>query len=337
MNPIYDQLKRPLRDLRISVTDRCNFRCSYCMPAEIFGPDFAFLPHDDILSFEEVTRLVKIFVSFGVKKIRITGGEPLMRRDLPVLVRMIRDVDGVEDIAMTTNGSLLKQYARPLKEAGLDRVSVSLDSLDEERFFAMNGRRGKVKTVLAGIEAAAEAGLQVKVNMVVQQGKNTADILPMAQYFKDKKHILRFIEYMDVGSSNGWRLDEVVSKQAIVDELSKKMPVKLIAPNYQGEVASRFAYEDGDGEVGVISSVTDSFCGNCSRARISAEGKMYTCLFATEGTDLRSLLRSEASDDDVARKIASIWQQRTDRYSEERTAQTARHRKGRIEMSHIGG
>lgn len=337
MNPIYDQLKRPLRDLRISVTDRCNFRCSYCMPAEIFGPDFAFLPNDKILSFEEIERLVKIFVSFGVKKIRITGGEPLMRRDLPVLVRMIRNIEGVEDIAMTTNGSLLKKYARPLKEAGLDRVSVSLDSLDDERFFAMNGRRGKVKTVLAGIEAAAEAGLYVKVNMVVQKGKNTEDILPMAQYFKEKKHILRFIEYMDVGSSNGWRLDDVVSKKSIVEEVSKIVPVKPIAPNYKGEVATRFAYEDGDGEVGVISSVTDSFCGNCSRARISAEGKMYTCLFATKGTDLRSLLRSDLSDDDVAAQIAAVWENRKDRYSDERTEQTASRRKGRIEMSHIGG
>lgn len=338
MNPIYDQLKRPLRDLRISVTDRCNFRCSYCMPAEVFGPDFAFLPSDKILSFEEIERLVRIFVSFGVKKIRITGGEPLMRRDLPVLVRMIRAVEGVEDIAMTTNGSLLKKYAKPLKEAGLDRVSISLDSLEDERFQAMNGNRGKVKTVLAGIEAAAEAGLYVKMNMVVQKGKNIEDILSMARYFKEKQHILRFIEYMDVGNSNGWRLDDVFSKKEIIDEVQKFSPVKAVAPNYRGEVASRFRYEDGGGEIGVISSVTDSFCGNCSRARISAEGKLYTCLFATEGTDLRDLLRSDLDDAAVGAKIASVWEQRTDRYSEERTEETVKRRKkAKIEMSHIGG
>lgn len=338
MNPIYDQHKRPLRDLRISVTDRCNFRCSYCMPEEIFGPDFAFLPTSQILSFEEIERLVKIFVSFGVKKIRITGGEPLMRRDLPVLVKKIRAIQGVEDIAMTTNGSLLKKYAKPLAEAGLDRVSVSLDSLEEERFAEMNGHRGKVKNVLAGIEAAAEAGLYVKINMVVQKGKNVEDILPMATFFKEKQHILRFIEYMDVGNSNGWRMDDVFSKKEIIREVEKVSPVKAAAPNYQGEVASRFRYEDGNGEVGVISSVSDSFCGNCSRARVSAEGKLYTCLFATEGTDLRSLIRSELSDEDVAKAIASVWEKRTDRYSDERSEETIKRRKkSKIEMSHIGG
>lgn len=239
---------------------------------------------------------------------------------------------------MTTNGSLLKKYAKPLKEAGLDRVSISLDSLEDERFLAMNGNRGKVKTVLAGIEAAASAGLYVKINMVVQKGKNIEDIIPMAHYFKEKQHILRFIEYMDVGNSNGWRLDDVFSKKDIIDEVQKLAPVKPVAPNYEGEVASRFRYEHGDGEVGVISSVTDSFCGNCSRARISAEGKLYTCLFATEGTDLRALLRSDLDDEAVAAKIADVWAHRTDRYSDERTAQTAsRRQKTKIEMSHIGG
>ncbi|MGX9134304.1 GTP 3',8-cyclase MoaA [Rummeliibacillus sp. JY-2-4R] len=338
MTLLQDQLQRPLRDLRISVTDRCNFRCQYCMPAEIFGPDFAFLPSEKILSFEEIERLVKIFVSLGVKKVRITGGEPLLRRDLPKLIERIHRIVGVEDIALTTNGTLLKKYANDLAKAGLSRVSVSLDSLNEERFFEMNGHRGKVKTVLEGIEKAAEAGLHVKINMVVQKGVNEQDIVSMANFFKDKKHILRFIEYMDVGNSNGWKLDDVVSKKEIIDQIHQVFPLKPVEPNYKGEVAKRFQYQKNQGEIGVISSVTESFCSTCSRARISAEGKLYTCLFATDGTDLRELIRSGQDDASIIKCISDVWENRTDRYSDERNEQTMENRKkSKIEMSHIGG
>ncbi len=336
MNLIQDQYKRPLRDLRISVTDRCNFRCRYCMPAEIFGPDYAFLPSQQILSFDEIERLVKIFVSFGVKKIRITGGEPLLRKNIVELIERLHLLPGVEDIAMTTNGSLLKSFAEDLAKAGLSRVSVSLDSLNEERFLSMNGQRGKVKNVLAGIEKAAQAGIQVKVNMVVQKGKNEQDIIPMAQFFKDKKHTLRFIEYMDVGNSNGWRLDDVVSKKEILHAIQQFSPIEPLSPNYKGEVATRYQYKDSDQEIGIISSVTDSFCSTCSRARISAEGKLYTCLFATEGTDLLKLLRSGETDETIAKCIADVWQNRTDRYSDERKEHTSSPKR-KIEMSHIGG
>lgn len=338
MNHVKDQLQRPIRDLRISVTDRCNFRCSYCMPAEVFGPDYAFLPHDKILSFEEIQRLVKVFVSLGVEKIRITGGEPLLRKDLPTLIHMIDAVEGVKDIAMTTNGTLLKKFAQPLKDAGLQRVSISLDSLDEDRFFEMNGRRGRVKTVLEGIEKAAEVGLQVKINMVVKKGVNDQDIEQMAAFFKERQHILRYIEYMDVGNSNGWRLDDVVSKKEIVEKVNAFSPIQPIDPNYKGEVASRFEYADQKTEIGVISSVTDSFCSTCSRARISAEGKLYTCLFATKGTDLRDLIRNEEDDEIVLKQISHVWENRIDRYSDERNEQTMKERKKhKIEMSHIGG
>lgn len=308
------------------------------MPAEIFGPDFAFLQPDKILSFEEIERLVKIFVSLGVKKVRITGGEPLLRKDLPKLIERIHRIDGVEDIALTTNGTLLKKYAHDLKKAGLSRVSVSLDSLNEERFFEMNGGRGKVKTVLEGIEKAAEAGLLVKINMVVQKGKNEQDIVSMAEYFKDKKQILRFIEYMDVGNSNGWRLDDVVGKKEIIEQVHQISPLASVEPAYKGEVATRYQYQDDAGEIGIISSVTDSFCSNCSRARISAEGKLYTCLFATEGTDLRELLRSGEDDASIIKCISDVWENRKDRYSDERNEQTMEKRKkSKIEMSHIGG
>ena len=338
MSGLQDQLLRPLSDLRISVTDRCNFRCRYCMPAEVFGPDYAFLPSEKILNFDEIERLVKIFVSLGVKKVRITGGEPLLRRDLPDLIERLHRIDGVEDIALTTNGMLLKKYAHSLAQAGLARVSVSLDSLDEERFYEMNGYRGKVTKVLEGIEKAAEAGLKVKINMVVQKGKNDQDIVTLAQYFKEKQHILRYIEYMDVGNSNGWRLDDVVSKKDILDRVHQFSPLKLVDPNYKGEVATRYQYQDNQGEIGIISSVTESFCSTCSRARISAEGKLFTCLFATEGTNLRELLRAGADDETIATCISSVWENRKDRYSDERNEQTIEMRKrAKVEMSHIGG
>lgn len=338
MTDLQDQLRRPLRDLRISVTDRCNFRCRYCMPAEVFGPDYAFLPSDKILNFDEIERLVKIFVSLGVKKVRITGGEPLLRRDLTELIARIHRLEGVEDIALTTNGTLLKKYAQPLAQAGLSRVSISLDSLNDERFFEMNGHRGKVSTVLEGIEKAAEAGLQVKINMVVQKGKNDQDVLEMARFFKEKQHILRFIEYMDVGNSNGWRMDDVLAKKDIIEQIHQHSPLQPIAPNYHGEVATRYQYKDNKGEIGIISSVTDSFCTSCSRARLSAEGKLYTCLFATEGTDLRELLRSGQDDTAIINCIKNVWRKRNDRYSDERNEQTmASRKKAKVEMSHIGG
>ncbi len=338
MHDLQDQLNRPLRDLRISVTDRCNFRCRYCMPAEVFGPDYAFLPSNKILTFDEIERLVKIFVSLNVKKVRITGGEPLLRRNLPELIARIHRIEGVEDIALTTNGSLLKKFAQPLAQAGLSRVSISLDSLDDERFSEMNGRRGKVLTVLEGIEKAAEAGLKVKINMVVQKGKNDQDIVTMAQFFKEKQHILRFIEYMDVGNSNGWRLDDVVSKKDIIEQIHQFSPLQPAEPNYKGEVATRYQYQDAQGEIGVISSVTDSFCSSCSRARLSAEGTLYTCLFATEGTDLRELLRSGQDDAAIIKCITKVWETRDDRYSDERNEQTmAKRKNSKIEMSHIGG
>ncbi|WP_439021921.1 GTP 3',8-cyclase MoaA [Bacillus thuringiensis] len=332
-----DKLQRPLKDLRISVTDRCNFRCRYCMPEEIFGPDYSFLSNDKILSFDEIERITRIFVSLGVRKLRITGGEPLLRRGLPQLIERLNKIDGVEDIGLTTNGSLLKKFAPDLYKAGLSRVTVSLDSLEEERFFYLNGNRSKVQRVLEGIQAAAEVGMKIKINMVVQKGKNEQDILQMAQYFKENKHILRFIEYMDVGNYNGWELKEVVSKQEIVDAIHKIMPLERIEANYAGEVATRYRYIGSDEEIGVISSVTDSFCSSCTRARISAEGKLYTCLFASKGNDLRELLRSEYTDEEITDVVRDIWNNREDRYSDERLSNTNEKRVPKIEMSHIGG
>ncbi|MGM0923550.1 MAG: GTP 3',8-cyclase MoaA [Bacillota bacterium] len=334
-NSALDSWDRPLRDLRISVTDRCNFRCRYCMPEEIFGPDYSFLSSEKILSFEEIERLAVIFSSLGVKKLRLTGGEPLLRKELPVLIKMLKKVDGIEDIGLTTNGSLLKGFAAELYEAGLRRVTISLDSLNEERFAEMNGRRSKVENILAGIEAAALAGLQVKINMVVQKGVNDEDILPMADYFKAQGHTLRFIEYMDVGNSNGWQLDHVVAKSEILSVIGERHPLNKIPPNYPGEVAERYEYQDQSAEIGIISSVTDSFCSTCSRARISAEGKLYTCLFASKGTDLRQLLRSGKSNMELKSIIREIWNHRSDRYSDERTSETRQRNK--VEMSHIGG
>ncbi|MFP3410289.1 GTP 3',8-cyclase MoaA [Bacillus sp. SIMBA_074] len=332
-----DKLDRPLKDLRISVTDRCNFRCRYCMPEEIFGRDYSFLSNDKILSFDEIERITRVFVSLGVRKLRITGGEPLLRKDLPELIQRLNEIDGVEDIGLTTNGSLLKKFAQDLYKAGLSRVTVSLDSLNEERFSYLNGNRSKVKTVLAGIQAAAEAGMKIKMNMVVQKGKNEEDIVQMAEYFKENKHILRFIEYMDVGNFNGWELGEVVSKQEIVEMIHKVMPLERIEANYPGEVATRYRYVGSEEEIGIISSVTDSFCSSCTRARISAEGKLYTCLFASKGNNLKELLRFGYTDEEITNVIRDIWNNRSDRYSDERLSNTNKKAMPKIEMSHIGG
>jgi cyclic pyranopterin phosphate synthase len=333
--PVLDTLGRPVRDLRISVTDRCNFRCVYCMPKEVYGRGYDFLERRHLLTFEEIERLSRVFASLGVEKIRLTGGEPLLRRELERLVEMLAAIPGV-DLTLTTNGSLLPQKARVLAEAGLRRVTVSLDSLDDKVFGAMNDVDMPVERVLAGIEAAAAAGLSpVKVNMVVKRGLNEDSVLPMARYFRGSGHILRFIEYMDVGHTNGWRLDDVVSAAEIVATIGAELPLEPIEPNYAGEVARRFRYRDGGGEIGLIASVTGPFCGACTRARLSAEGRLYTCLFATEGHDLRALVRGGASESDLAEKIGRLWRTRADRYSELRSAETADLPK--IEMSYIGG
>lgn len=332
-----DLLKRPLRDLRISVTDKCNFRCQYCMPAEIFGPDYQFLPQNELLSFEEITRLTRIFVGLGVEKIRITGGEPLMRKDLSLLIEMLHQVEGVRDIAMTTNGSLLAKHIDQLKGAGLQRVTISLDSLNEERFGKMNGRGYSISSVLEGIKAAEQAGLKVKINMVVQKGVNDQDILPMARFFKGTGHILRFIEYMDVGNTNGWKLDQVVPSRQIVSLINEEMPLEAIDPNYYGEVASRYRYKGTEEEVGFISSVTQAFCSSCTRSRISAAGQVYTCLFASKGSDLRTPIRDGKSDTELRELIAGIWNKRDDKYSEERLSHTSGLNRRKVEMSHIGG
>jgi GTP 3',8-cyclase len=331
-----DRLQRPLRDLRISVTDRCNFRCTYCMPKEVFGRDYAFLAREELLSFEEITRLARVFAGHGVSKVRLTGGEPLLRRGLERLVEMLARIEGITDVALTTNGSALAAKVPVLKRAGLTRVTVSLDALDDETFGAMNDVRFPVARVLDGIEAAAAAGLApVKVNMVVKRGVNDESILPMAEYFRGSGHILRFIEYMDVGTTNGWCLDDVVPAAEILDALEARWPLQRVAANYPGEVANRYRYCDGAGEVGVIASVTQPFCGNCTRARVSAEGKLHTCLFANHGHDLRAMLRDGSDDEQIAERLHVIWAARADRYSEARTAETGPIPK--IEMSYIGG
>ncbi len=330
-----DTLNRPLRDLRISVTDRCNFRCVYCMPKEIFGPDHQFLHRDEILTFEEITRLAHIFVNHGVRKIRLTGGEPLVRRDLHLLIGMLAEIPDL-DLTLTTNGALLPKQARALKAAGLKRVTVSLDSLDNKIFKAMNDVDFPVEKVLEGMDAAAEAGLEpIKVNMVVKRGLNEASILPMARYFREKGYILRFIEYMDVGHSNGWRMDDVVPAKEIVNMINAEMPLEPVDPNYRGEVAERWRYKDGSGEIGVIASVTQAFCSTCNRARLSAEGSLYTCLFGIKGHDFKSLMRSGATDDEISQLLTRVWGKRTDRYSELRSENTIALPK--VEMSHIGG
>ncbi|HEX5828648.1 MAG TPA: GTP 3',8-cyclase MoaA [Candidatus Limnocylindrales bacterium] len=335
-----DRFGRALRDLRISVTDRCNFRCPYCMPAEVFGRDFAFLPKDLVLTFEEITRLASVFVGLGVGKLRITGGEPLVRRDLPVLIEELsglRAVDGLPvDLTLTTNGSALRSLAEPLARAGLQRITVSLDSLDDEVFGAMNGVDFPVSRVLDGIAAARAAGLTpIKVNTVVRRGMNEASVLPLARWAREEGLILRFIEYMDVGHSNGWRLDDVVPASEVLALIDAQMPLAPVGANYRGEVAGRYAYRDGSGEVGVIASVTRPFCGDCTRARLSAEGSLYTCLFAVGGTDLKGPLRSGASDAELAALVSSVWSVRADRYSELRSAATEKLPK--VEMFALGG
>ncbi|MFO1323303.1 MAG: GTP 3',8-cyclase MoaA [Burkholderiales bacterium] len=333
--PLADVRGRPMSDLRISVTDRCNFRCVYCMPKDVFDADYPFLPHRELLTFEEIAHVARAFVSLGVRKIRLTGGEPLMRKNVERLVAQLRAIDGV-DLTLTTNGALLARKAQTLRAAGLSRVTVSLDSLDDATFRAMNDVDFPVAKVLAGIDAAAAAGLTpIKVNMVVKRGVNDDSIVPMARHFKGSGHIVRFIEYMDVGATNGWRMDDVVPAKEIVATIGAKMPLVPASPHYRGEVAERWMYADGSGEIGVIASVTQAFCRDCTRARLSTEGKLFTCLFADAGYDLRDLVRGGADPAALRRAIAAIWRQRADRYSEIRTAATARAPK--VEMSYIGG
>jgi len=331
-----DRLDRPLRDLRISVTDRCNFRCLYCMPREVFGRDFQFLERAELLTFEEIARLSRLFVGAGARKLRLTGGEPLVRRDLPGLVALLAEIPGVEDLTLTTNGSLLARLAAPLTAAGLRRITVSLDSLDDATFRRMNDVDFPVTRVLEGIEAAEAAGLApIKINMVVRRGLNEASVLPMARHFRERGFILRFIEYMDVGHTNGWRMEDVVPAAEIVAAIDAELPLEALPPNYPGEVADRWRYRDGSGEIGVIASVTQPFCGACTRARLSAEGLLYTCLFGVRGHDLRAPLRAGATDAELGERIAALWRGRSDRYSELRSAATVGLPK--VEMSHIGG
>ena len=342
---VADARNRPLRDLRISVTDRCNFRCVYCMPKRTFGSDFAFMEREELLTFEEMTRLARIAVAHGVEKIRLTGGEPLLRKGLEELVGMLaalKTPDGRDiDIALTTNGSALAVMAKSLKDAGLKRLTVSLDSLDDATFKVVNDVSFPVAKVLHGIEVAHEVGLgPIKINMVVKRGQNDQDIVAMARYFKGSPYILRFIEFMDVGSSNGWKMEEVVPSDEVISRINAELPLEEVAPNYRGETSTRWRYRDGGGEIGVISSVTQSFCHSCTRLRISTEGKLFTCLFATGGHDLRALLRDGCSDEQLSTVMAGIWRDRTDRYSELRSATTSQlgtTDKKRIEMFYIGG
>ncbi len=331
-----DRLQRPMHDLRISVTDRCNFRCSYCMPKELFGEDYAFLPPSELLSFDEIKRLTAIFVSLGVEKIRLTGGEPLMRPKLPELVRDIKAVPGVKDIGLTTNGVLLGRLAEPLYDAGLRRLNISLDALDPELFMSINNRGVKPEHILKNIDHAVDVGFQVKVNMVVQKGVNDSEILPMAAFFKEKGVTLRFIEFMDVGNGNGWGFEKVVSKRDILQLLQGAYEMEPVDQNYFGEVAQRYRYTDNGAEIGFITSVSESFCSTCTRARLSSDGKLYTCLFASRGFDLRDVIRSGASDEELLAFIANVWENRSDRYSEERTEESAIS-KPKIGMSYIGG
>ena len=334
---VTDKFNRPVRDLRISVTDRCNLRCTYCMPAEIYGERYQFLSRSDLLTFEEIARLTRIIVKLGAVKARLTGGEPLVRKNLHKLVQMIACVDGVHDLTLTTNGYLLSENIQLLKEAGLQRLTISLDTLDDAIFRRMNGRNFGTSRVLEGISAAEKAGFSpVKINAVVQRGVNDHTIVDLARHFKERGHIVRFIEYMDVGTRNAWKMDEVVSANEIVEMISAEMPLEPVDPNYTGEVALRYRYKDGDGEIGVIAAVTKPFCGDCTRIRLSPEGSIYTCLFSSAGNDLRAPLRDGASDDDLEKIIRGLWQIRSDRYSEER-AYLVEPRQEKVEMYHIGG
>ena len=337
---ISDKFGRPFRDLRISVTDRCNFRCPYCMPAEIYGERYEFLPKAELLTFEEITRLATIFAGLGAEKVRLTGGEPLVRKELDSLVAKLARIDGVEDLTLTTNAYLLPQQAPALREAGLQRITVSVDTLDDEIFRRMNGRGFGTKRVLEGIEAAERARFSpIKINAVVQRGVNDHTLVELARYFKERGHVVRFIEYMDVGNRNGWNLEQVVSADEIASMIDAEMPIEPMESNYSGEVALRYRYRDGDGEMGIIASVTKPFCGDCTRLRLSPEGRMFTCLFATQGRDLREPLRAGASDNDLADLITGVWKTREDRYSEDRATMTEELRGSRekVEMYHIGG
>ena len=333
---LLDTRLRALRDLRISVTDRCNFRCVYCMPRDVFGADYEFLPHAEVLSFEEIVRLARVFHALGTEKIRLTGGEPLLRRGIDRLVALLRAALPAVDLTLTTNGSALKAQARALKAAGLDRITVSLDSLDDATFRRMNDADFPVAKVLEGIDAAAAAGLSpIKVNMVVKRGVNDGEVVDVARHFRGTGHVVRFIEFMDVGSTNGWRMDDVLPSAEVVRRIGARFPLAPVQAQYGGEVAERWRYLDGQGEIGVISSVTEAFCSTCTRARLSTDGHLYTCLFAQRGYDLKSLVRNGASDAALRESVTAIWQSRDDRYSEIRTAETAKARK--VEMSFIGG
>ncbi|MBT2572189.1 GTP 3',8-cyclase MoaA [Planococcus sp. ISL-110] len=336
IKPVQDQFQRPIRDLRISVTDRCNFRCSYCMPKEVFGDDYIFLPKQELLSFEEIHRLTKVFAAMGVKKIRLTGGEPLMRRGLPELVEKILSVEGVEDIGLTTNGLLLGNQAQALYDAGLRRLNISLDALDPELFGKLNGRGVDPSHILKQIEFAQQIGFEIKVNMVVQKDVNEQEILPMTAYFKERGMTLRFIEFMDVGNDNGWSFKKVVTKKQILEKLQTVYKLEPVDKDYYGEVAKRYRFEKGDAQVGFITSVSESFCSSCTRARLSSDGKFYTCLFATGHFDIRELVRSGLSDEELLERISAVWERRDDRYSDERTELTAKNR-NKIGMSYIGG
>ncbi len=336
VNILQDRLYRPMKDLRISVTDRCNFRCSYCMPKEIFGDDYVFLPRDELLTFEEMERLAKIFESFGVRKIRLTGGEPLMRRNIDELVKKLLTLDNIKDVGLTTNGVLLKQYGQKLKDAGLTRLNISLDALDEKLFGNLNGRGIKSSFILENIQFAQNLGFEVKVNMVVQKNVNDQEIIPMAKYFKEKGITLRFIEFMDVGNDNAWSFEKVITKKQILTMLQQEFDLEPVDKDYFGEVAERYRYVGTESQVGFITSVSESFCSSCTRARLSSDGKFYTCLFATNGFDLRELIRNGATDDELSDAIKNVWERRTDRYSDERTEETAKNRT-KINMSYIGG
>lgn len=333
-----DTMRRPLHDLRISVIDRCNFRCPYCMPEDRFTHDHVFLKKDERLRFEEIARIARIFARLGVRKLRLTGGEPLLRRDLPELVRMLADIKSIDDIALTTNGTLLPRFAKALKDSGLHRLTVSLDTLDPETFRALSGGRGEAHDVLAGIRAAEEAGfLSIKLNCVVMRGVNDGQVLDLIERFRGTPHVPRFIEYMDVGTVNGWHADRVVPSAGLKARIESRWPLSPLDPNYRGEVAQRYAFADGAGEIGFISSVSQPFCGDCTRGRLSADGKLYTCLFALTGNDIRGAVRAGASDDDLARLISGYWRARKDRYSERRAEIRAAGDPGKVEMFSIGG